>query len=183
VFERFTTEARATVICAQTAARELGHRSIGTEHLLLALLRQPDGTAQRVLRANGLGETDVLGAVRDLAGPPPSGDLDADALRAIGIDLDAVREKVEATFGPGALDQPDPRHPGGRPLFSPAAKKVLELSLRETLRLKQRTITDAHILLAIIRDPDSRAARIITAAGIDLTTLRTATEHELRRAG
>lgn len=177
MFERFTTQAREAVVQAQAAARELGHRSIGTEHLLLSLMRVPDGLAQRVLRANGLGETDVIAAIRTQV---VTDVLDAAALETIGIDLDTVREKVEATFGPGALDPPATRRAGGHVPFAPRAKKVLELSLREAIRLKHKRIADGHLLLGILREGEGLAAKIIADAGIDHAALRTATENELR---
>lgn len=121
---------------------------------------------------------DVLGAVRRLRG---TSELDAAALESIGIDLDAVREKVEAAFGAGALDGPRgrPRKRGHIP-FSPRARKVLELSLREAIRLRQRQIADGHLLLGVLRDGNGLAARIIAETGADFATLRAQVEDELR---
>src|SRR4051812_40453528 len=97
MFERFTTEARQAVAGAQLEARRLNHGWIGTEHLLLALLTQ-DTASSAVLFRYELTHDAVLDAIRGCRG----GDvLDADALTTLGIDLDAVRERVEATFGPG----------------------------------------------------------------------------------
>ena len=76
--------------------------------------------------------------------------LDAAALGTVGIDLDAVRDSVEATFGPGALDVPSPdkgREVKGHIPFTRRAKKVLELSLREALALESGSIADGHIAL------------------------------------
>ncbi len=106
MFERFTTDARTLVIHAQEHARRLGHRYIGTEHVLLAVafgelpagevLREHGVTPQRVeedlVRRSGLG-----------AGAGLFADLDQAALAAIGIDLDAVRARLEAAFGADAL--------------------------------------------------------------------------------
>ncbi|WP_324276860.1 Clp protease N-terminal domain-containing protein [Blastococcus brunescens] len=102
MFERFTLEARQTVVRAQDEARRLHSGRIGTEHLLLSLLRQPTPSAA-VLTRHGLTHDAVVEAVVGYVG---DGDLDADALTALGIDLDAVRTSVEASFGPGALDRP-----------------------------------------------------------------------------
>ncbi len=102
MFERFTAEARQVVVDAQHEARRLHHGSIGTEHLLLSLLgRQTPSSA--VLARHGLTKQDVAQAV---IGHVRNGDLDAEALTTLGIDLDAVRDRVESAFGPGALDDP-----------------------------------------------------------------------------
>ncbi|MEA2842643.1 MAG: hypothetical protein QOJ69_314 [Actinomycetota bacterium] len=114
VFERFTTGARQAVTEAQGEARRLGHHYIGTEHILLGLLAVGDGIAADVLRDAGIDAATVERDVVRIVGPGRAGlgpglgvgivDADADALRVLGIDLDAVRDAVEATFGPGALD-------------------------------------------------------------------------------
>ena len=166
MFERFTHEARETVVQAQAEARRLHSGRVGTEHLLLALLAQHTPTAA-VLARNGLAREPVTAAVQEL-----TGDLDPAALGSLGIDLGAVRERVEAAFGPGALDrQPAERRRGGHVPFSPRAKKVLELSLRETLAMRQKTITDGHIALGIIREGQGLAMRVVADRGIDGTEL------------
>ncbi len=139
MFERFTREARQTVVQAQAEAAALHHPRIGTEHLLLGLVGQDTATSA-VLARHGLTRATVLESVSALVG-----DLDAEALTTLGIDLDAVRERVESTFGPGALDDPARRHgatASGHVPFNGRAKKVLELSLREALALKHRQISD-----------------------------------------
>jgi ATP-dependent Clp protease ATP-binding subunit ClpC len=98
MFERFTDRARRVLVLAQEEARLLNHNFIGTEHILLGLVREDDGVA-------------------------------AKALESLGIRLDAVRQKVVETIGPAATS------PTGSPPFTPRAKKVLELSLREALQL------------------------------------------------
>jgi hypothetical protein len=84
--------------------------------------------------------------------------LDASALAAIGIDLDAVRRSVEESFGPGALSGRRRRRGGHLPLC-PKAKRALERSLREALALSDRHIGPEHILLGLASDADSGAAR------------------------
>ncbi len=171
MFERFTPEAREVVVLAQEEARTLRHDHVGTEHLLLALLRL-DTPTTAVLRRHGLDHAEVAEAVTASAG----GDgLDADALRTLGIDLDAVRDVVEATFGPGALGPPS----GGRRTSSPGhipftagAKKVLELSLREALAMRSNRITDGHIALGLLREGQGLAAKVLHDRGIDLQALR-----------
>ncbi|GMA22609.1 hypothetical protein GCM10025864_03680 [Luteimicrobium album] len=88
-------------------------------------------------------------------------------------------------FGPGALDVPtlgEARRPGRvrRARFTPDAKKSLELALREAVRLHDRQITSAHLLLGLLRDPSSPAARTLAAAGADLGALRASAESSRR---
>jgi ATP-dependent Clp protease ATP-binding subunit ClpA len=174
MFERFTTNAREVVVRAQVEARELRHGSIGTEHLLLALVAQPGTPTAQVLARHGVTHAAVADAVATLVG---GDDLDAEALTALGIDLDAIRSTVEASFGPGALDGPGGqisggRGPGGRLPFTPRAKKVLELSLREALALKQKAISDGHIALGLLREGEGLAAKVLHDLGVDLVDLR-----------
>ncbi|WP_326829345.1 hypothetical protein OIE13_35715 [Streptosporangium sp. NBC_01810] len=185
MFERFTDQARQTVKLAQENTRRLKHPSIGTEHLLLGLLDQPQTVSARILGRHGLDHDRANLAVVRLVPHPPKDALDADALETIGIDLSAIREKVEAAFGPGSLDRPPQRnHRGGlfsgRHIpFSAAAKKSLELSLREAIALKHKYIGDGHILLGLLREGEGVASRVITDAGIDTETLRREIVREL----
>src|SRR5207342_165590 len=157
MFERFTDRARKVTVDAQAAARRLGHGHIGTEHLLLGLLEN-DGIAAQVLSGAGVTRAAVEREILAEVGRGPLGAGDAEALGAIGIDLDEVRRRMEASFGPGALQwHPDPSCRGARPRlghipFTPRAKKVLELSLREALALKDRHIGTEHLLLGLIRE-------------------------------
>jgi ATP-dependent Clp protease ATP-binding subunit ClpA len=188
MFERFTNNARAVVVRAQDEARGLGHRYIGTEHLLLALLDPSAGAAYAVLHDAGIEREAVRAAVLRIVGTdrPPLGDEDAQALQAIGIDLPAVRAKIEEVFGPGALDPPAPVRrrgllrrkdpacpPDGRIPFTMRAKKVLELSLREAVALKHPYLGTEHILLGLIREGEGLAAMVIVDAGTTLPELRT----------
>ena len=170
MFERFTTEARQTVVGAQDEARRLHDGRIGTEHLLLALLALKTPSAA-VLSRHGVTHDSVVAAVGSYRG---GDDLDADALTSLGIDLEAVREQVEAAFGPGALDGDErpARSRGGHIPFSPRAKKVLELSLREAMAQKSRTIRDGHIALGILREGQGLAMKVLTDQGIDAGELR-----------
>jgi len=126
VFERFTDRARRVVVLAQEEARLLNHSYIGTEHLLLGLLREGEGLAAR-------------------------------ALGSQGVTLSAVREKVEEKVGPGASS------PGGHIPFTPRAKKVLELALRESLQLGHNYIGAEHILLGLIREGEGVAMQVLGA--------------------
>jgi ATP-dependent Clp protease ATP-binding subunit ClpA len=175
MFERFTDSARQAVTGAQTEARALRAPFIGTEHLLLALLDGGDATA-RVLGEHGLKAADLRVRLTGLGRTP----LDAEALKSIGIDLDAVREATEQSFGEGALDSPAGRHAGRRHIpFTPRAKKSLELSLRHALRLKQKHIGSGHILLGVLHAREFMAVRLVTAAGVDVGELRAGIERLL----
>ncbi len=196
MFERFTTQARDVVTGAQQEARELGHRHVGTEHLLLALLGPHRGGAGAILAGAGLDRDRVSASITRFIGSSDLGDSDAAALRSIGIDLDAIRAKLEQHFGPGALDceapvrprglfrrrSPQPQLRTGHIRFTPRAKKVLELSLREALRLSHRHISTEHILLGLIREGEGLAAKIMVDAGINLSDLRLRTEESLKKA-
>jgi ATP-dependent Clp protease ATP-binding subunit ClpA len=169
VFERFTTQARQVVVLAQEEARQLRHPAIGTEHLLLGLLGNgdSDSPARQALQQRGLQAATVRQRVIAIV----DGGLDPHALAFLGIDLDQVRQATEAAFGPGALDARGPVRSGHIP-FTPRAKKVLELSLREAVRLKHDHIGAGHLLLGLLREGGGRATRIIADAGIDLDDLR-----------
>jgi ATP-dependent Clp protease ATP-binding subunit ClpA len=172
MFERFTQDARQAVILAQEEARRLHHTFVGTEHLLLALLDQDGKPAAEALRAHGLEITDLRARILRYVGSGEEG-LDPEALATIGIDLDQVRRATEASFGQGALAPKSRRRPSGHIPFSSRAKKVLELSLREALRLKHNHIGSGHILLGLIREGEGLAARVLVDAGVDLEDLRT----------
>lgn len=205
MFERFTPGAREVVIVAQDAARSLGHRHIGTEHLLLGLLRDADGVAGRALAGAGADYAGVVAGIERIE-QKPAADLaekDKAALRTIGIDLDRVRAAVEEAFGPGVLDsgprdetctgpwwrrrqRQDQRRKQGAPRghipFTPRAKKVLELSLREALRFKHDYIGTEHILLGMLREGQGLAGRILTEDGVELAQVRDLVLAELQRA-
>ncbi|WP_182907771.1 Clp protease N-terminal domain-containing protein [Microbispora sp. H13382] len=177
MFERFTDDARQVVKHAVEQARELRHGQAGTEHVLLGLLT-PQTSSARLLAAHGIDHARVRAEIVRRHGDLTGGDIDAEALESIGIDLSAVREKVEGVFGPGALDRAPQRDrrgvlvSGWRVPFGPRARKVLELSLREALAMKSRSIRDGHILLGVIREGEGMGARILADAGVDLPALR-----------
>jgi ATP-dependent Clp protease ATP-binding subunit ClpA len=157
MFERFTVDARQAVLAAQDEARALHHGHIGPEHLLLGIATVPDGAA--LLSRMGL---DAARLRADLAARRDPEALDEDALAALGIDVGAIRERVEVRFGPGALDRPRHRRrsrrrgtttstcTGALP-FAKDSKKALELALRESLALGDRHIGAEHLLLALAR--------------------------------
>ena len=115
MFERFTERARQVVVLAQDEARALKHNYIGTEHILLGLLREEEGLAARVLES-------------------------------LDITVEEVRAQVARIVGQG-----DEVTTGQIP-FTPRAKKVLELALREALSLGHNYIGTEHILLGLVRE-------------------------------
>jgi hypothetical protein len=156
MFERFTDGARHVVVQAQHEARRLGHNYIGCEHLLLAaaglaepagaVLREQGVTPERVeaeiVRTVGRGQAaDPDGRAADPTGRgDPLHGLDREALASIGIDLDVVRARLEAAFGPDALDRAVLAHrraaQASRPRRRPAWRKgpVAELMRRRRAR-------------------------------------------------
>jgi ATP-dependent Clp protease ATP-binding subunit ClpA len=177
MFERFSRPARDAVVQARQEAQDLGHRHFGTEHMLLALMSQSGG-AQDALTAAGLTRAHVAEAV---ARTTVLGSADADALKTVGIDLDAVLSRITDTFGPDALQRAMPGR-RRRVGLTPRVKKVLGLALREAVHLGNNTIGTEHILLGILRDGNGRAARIITDAGIASDDLRRALVDRLGKA-
>jgi ATP-dependent Clp protease ATP-binding subunit ClpA len=123
------------VVFAQEEARDLNHNYIGTEHLLLGLMRDADSVAAR-------------------------------ALRELDISQDAVREQVTEIIGRGK------RSPSGHIPFTPRAKKVLELSLREALQLNHNYIGTEHILLGLVGEGEGVAAQVLVKLGGSLSRVR-----------
>ncbi|WP_293769020.1 ATP-dependent Clp protease ATP-binding subunit [uncultured Corynebacterium sp.] len=135
MFERFTDRARRVIVLAQEEARMLNHNYIGTEHILLGLVREGEGVA-------------------------------AKALESMGISLEDVRREVEEIIGHGT--QPVTGHIP----FTPRAKKVLELSLREGLQMGHKYIGTEFLLLGLIREGEGVAAQVLTKLGADLPRVR-----------
>ncbi len=195
MFERFTSSGRAVVTGAQEEARDLGHTSLEPEHLLLAMARPGpetendrgigretgsaggDDVARRALADAGLTYQQIRARVITLIGSPTKllTDEDASALATIGIDFDAVLERVEGEFGPGAFA----RKPG-RVAFGKDAKVVLHLAVREAIRLKSDHIGSAHLLLGLLRQRVGAAGEILAAAEVAPVELRARVEAALR---
>ena len=181
MFERFTEHGRSAVVAALREAAGLDHGWIGTEHLLLGLLDDPDARAARVLEPWQVSAGWVRAEVERIIGRGEP-DIDADALATLGIDLDAVRERVERTFGPGALSRRACRRGvvQRRLPFTPRAKKVLELSLREAVAMGDTYgfIAAEHVLLGLVREGDGVAADILRSRGVDRAAVRAALERD-----
>lgn len=126
-FSRFTGPARSAVVAAQNEAHAAGHVEIRTEHLLLGLLAAPDGTAPRVLAADG-------------------------------VTPEALRRAATAPLPPGGADVP------ALIPFDAGAKKALELTFREALRLGHQHVGTGHLLLALLEHEDGSG--VLTALGL-----------------
>jgi len=135
MFERFTERARQVVVLAQEEARTLKHNYIGTEHILLGLLREEEGLAARVLES-------------------------------LDITVERVRGQVVRIVGSGE------EVTSGQIPFTPRAKKVLELALREALSLGHNYIGTEHILLGLVRENEGVAARILLDFDADSEKIR-----------
>ena len=135
MFERFTERARQVVVLAQDEARTLKHNYIGTEHLLLGLLREEEGLASRVLES-------------------------------LDITIEEVRAQVMRIVGEGDFVTL------GQIPFTPRAKKVLELSLREALRIGHNYIGTEHILLGLLCEDEGVGARILADFDADAEKIR-----------
>ncbi len=135
MFERFTERARQVVVLAQEEARTLKHNYIGTEHILLGLLREEEGLAARVLES-------------------------------LDITVERVRAQVVRIVGSGE------EVTSGQIPFTPRAKKVLELALREALSLGHNYIGTEHILLGLVRENEGVAARILLDCDADSEKIR-----------
>ena len=239
MFERFTGPARQVVVQAQHQARRYGHNFIGPEHLFLSVVKDEDDPVSAVLRDLGLTPERTEAEFARLTGSQPLGPaaspgasgqpgpltpapadpaanplagLDADALASIGIDLDEVRTRIEAPFGPGALSRAIPCRPPRRPLhrrllgrrgpghparrpgrpgpvsprghipFTPRAKKSMELSLREALSLGDNYIGMEHLALALTSMRDGLVPKILAELDVSPATIRAALLDQHRKA-
>lgn len=128
--DRFTERAEKAITLSQEAAVELGHNYVGTEHLLIGLIREGGGIAARVLQNQGITAEAVVKQIEDLIG--------------IGNDQNQ-----------GAIG------------FTPRTKRVLEMSFVEARKLGHNYIGTEHLLLAIMREGESIAVKILANLGID----------------
>lgn len=127
---KFTKRAREALQASQIAAAELGHGYVGTEHLLLGLIRGEDSVAARALKNQGVSEKDIV-------------------------------DKLKSVIGSGDVVTAEPQD------FTPRAKRILEMSLREALKMGTGYIGTEHLLLALLREPDSIAIKLLSSLGIN----------------
>jgi predicted enzyme related to lactoylglutathione lyase len=139
MFERFSfsERARQVVVFAHDEARGLGHDYVGTEHLLLGLLREGEGVAALVLAS-------------------------------LGATIDDARARVDTLVGRGGVVTT------GQMPFTPRAKKVLELALKEARSLGHDYIGTEHILLGLARENEGIGALVLLNIGVDADDIRDA---------
>ena len=121
MFEKFTERSRKVIVLAQEESQRMGHNYLGTEHLLLGLLREDEGVAAR-------------------------------ALTSLNVTLDGAREQLETIVGYGEEGLGRQQQP-----FTPRAKRLLELALREALQLGHDYIATEHLLLGLLREREGVA--------------------------
>lgn len=131
----FTQKAETALRLAELAAREFRQNYIGTEHILLGLIRERTGVAANVMFDNGVDESQVIEMIRDLIAPE---------------NLLALKE---------------------RDGYSPRSRKILEESARQAERFKAEAVGTEHILLAIIKEGENVAARLLNTMGIQMQKL------------
>jgi len=131
---RFTARAEQVVRLAHESASEMGHGYVGSEHLLLALVRESDGIAAKVLKRSGVTE-------------------------------EGLRAKIIETVGVGIA--------GSAPVqgLTPRTKRIIELALSEAVRAGTRYIGTEHLLLGLLREPESIGARLLAAMGVEVTQM------------
>jgi hypothetical protein len=165
--DRLSPEAREVMMLALAESEQLGHGYLGDEHVLLALLAGQANAASSLLRAHGL---DLAGARAELqrlwaAGLMPRSHADdAGALRAVGVDVEAVRQRLVTAFGAeavGAAVWRASREPwwrgGGRrrtPLCGPPffAKRAMYLASCYAESREAAAVTPEHLLHGVLRD-------------------------------
>lgn len=135
MFNHFTQRAQKVLQLAQEEAIRMKHDAIGTEHILLGLIREGGGIA-------------------------------AKALEAIEVTPEVIEEGIEKLVGVGTKDVGPVVH------YTPRAKKVIELSVDESRKLGHTYIGTEHILLALIREGEGVAARVLNNAGVSLNKAR-----------
>jgi hypothetical protein len=135
MFRRFSPQAREVIISAQQEARALHHNYIGTEHILLGLVRDRDGMAGR-------------------------------ALHVLGISPEVVREQVLDIIGEGKEE------PAGHIPLTPRSKRVLELAVREAVRLDHLHVGTEHILLGLVREGDGVGWHVLHRLGVTVPRVR-----------
>jgi ATP-dependent Clp protease ATP-binding subunit ClpC len=137
-FDKFTERARKVLSLSQEEAQRFQHNYIGTEHLLLGLVREGEGVAAVVLSN-------------------------------LGVELNKVRDTVEAIIGRGD------RIVLGEIGLTPRAKKVIELAIDEARRLNHHYIGTEHLLLGLVREGEGIAAGVLESMGVNLEKVRIVT--------
>jgi ATP-dependent Clp protease ATP-binding subunit ClpA len=146
-------------------ALRLGHSYVGTEHVLLALTSNPHGGAMSILSRLGVSHRDIEDSATLARLWAPR--IDADALAALGIDLETVRERLEESFGPHALERAGMHESTGAGIrcIMPRLKRSLADAVG---RAGDGPLRDEHVLLGMLSVPDSLAARVLAELGVSI---------------
>jgi len=136
MWQRFTERARRVILLGQEEAGKMSSSHVGTEHLLLGLVRENEGVAAQVLQK-------------------------------MGVNLAKVRAEIESEIEP--TNEPT----GPEPKLTPKAKRVLELAADEARRMRHNYIGTEHLLLALLREKEGLAAKVLRKLGLDLEKART----------
>ena len=181
MFERFTRNARAVVVGAQEAAVRAGATHVRPAHILESLTATDDVLATKLLADLGAPGDELRRVVRGLNARYSDGldAEDAEALKLLGIDLHDVISRIDRDLNDDC--GPGPR--GGHKRLARESKKVLELSLREALRLGDGFIGTEHVLLGLIRAGDRTVLQTLAAFDLDPGDVRRAVDEADRRAG
>ena len=164
MFEHFTEPARTAIMEAQAEAIDRGDAHLGTEHLLIGLLREGTGLGAIVLAEHAVGLDAARDALDALVGPSPASVPADAALATIGIDLDQVQARLEESFGSEALTPPPTP-------YDDDAKQSLELAVAEAAASDPLRIGTGHELLGLLQVTEGLAMKILESFGVDLTAL------------
>ena len=197
MFERLDERSRRVLDLAQQHARDLGHNHLGTEHLLYGLACS-EGIVADLLAERGCRPPDITREIITLIGGARPNHRPDTLLAALGIDLEQVRERVEATFGSDAVTRVITRSPPRRRWWparrwwpgcrdgrahpstllgtrwlglAPRVKKVLHIAVQRSV---PRPVPPELLLVAILDEGEGLACQILTRRGVDLTELRIA---------
>ena len=231
-FDRFNDRAKRVLALAQDEAIRFNHNYIGTEHLLLGLVREGEGVAARALDSLGVDLSQIRRSVESIIGRGDSTkspseitlapqtkqvinyaieesrklghshvgtehlllgivrqgeSTAAKVLASAGVELEKVRHQVIVALGQqgAAAASAGPAMPSGSAFgsfggpferFNDRAKRVLAYAQEEAIRLKHNYIGTEHVLLGLVREGESVAAKVLNGLGVELSKVRTAVE-------
>ena len=175
---RFTPAAASAWIAAAQQPDQFGHSWFGTEHVLLGVLTSPEEPTSRLLAVHGVQAEQIRARIRRAGGRPD----DATLLASLGIDLDSIRQRVTATFGPDAIDRLYTRRRGWkrqRPAWGPLCgrrvapllKKALDATRTAADRRRSRHVDTRDLLIGLL-SVDDMAVLLLRAEGVDTDELR-----------
>ncbi len=162
-----TPRAKKVIALAIDEARRLGHHYVGTEHLLLGLIREGEGIASGVLESLGV----TLDKVR------------AEVIKVLTQTENVPHHGVQPEASPSAADtgQPSSGFSGSFDRFTERARTVLTLAQEEAQRFNHIYIGTEHLLLGLVREGEGVAAKVLSNLGIELTNVRSQVEYIIGR--